>query len=134
MGSSCIDQVERQLQGRLLATKWLGERVLLSNFRVAHGVTVPLVCGIEEDWLKLSIVPLGKIPADPSKTEALYRNLLRWNAEIMFARLSLDEDGDVVLSVEIERALCTEGLIGDALDALTFYGSRYAGEIRTLLT
>jgi hypothetical protein len=134
MSSTWIDQIERQLQGRRLTTTRLGEAVLRSSFRVAHGVTVPLVCGIEDDWLKLSIVPLGRIPTDPSKTEAFYRSLLRWNAEIMFARLSLDEDGDVVLSVEIERARCTDGLIADALDALTFYGSRYAGEIRSLLT
>jgi hypothetical protein len=134
MASEWIDQVERLLQTRRLTTTRLGGGVVRSSFRVSPGLSLPLVCGVEDTWLKLSVVPLGRLPADPSRTEALYRSLLRWNAEIMFARLSLDEDGDIVLSVELELSRCTDGLLGDAVDALTFYGSRYAGEIRALVS
>jgi hypothetical protein len=81
----------------------------------------------------LTVVPLGRLPADRSKAERLYLQLLRWNGEIMFARFSLDEDGDVLLSVEFPIADLDDSEMGDALDVLTFYASKYGPDIRSII-
>src|SRR4051794_38831731 len=77
----------------------LGPGTLRSSFR-GNDVTFPLVVQFEEGWVKLTVLPIARMPADATKAEKLYERLLRLNGEIMLARFSLDEDGDVLLSVE----------------------------------
>ena len=56
---------------------------------------------MEDGWCKLHVLPIVRLPGDLDKAEKLYHQLLKLNGEILLARFSLDEDGDVILSVEL---------------------------------
>src|SRR4051794_23792830 len=77
----------------------IGAHMLRSSFRGQHN-TLPLLVQLESEWVKLMVLPIVRLPTDVAKAERLYDRLLRLNGEIMLARFSLDEDGDVLLTVE----------------------------------
>lgn len=74
-----------------------------------------------------------RLPGDAAKAEKLYERLLRLNAQIMLARFSLDEDGDVLLSVEFPSTDLDPSEMHDALDVLTFYAEQHQAEIRSIV-
>jgi hypothetical protein len=133
MNSAVIDQLEAFLKKRDWTTTRLAAATIRTSFKAPRGTMYPLVATHEGEWVKLAVVPLGRLPPDLVKAENLYGQLLRWNGELMFARFSLDEDGDVILSVEFPVDDLDESEIGDALDVLTFYANKYGPEIRAII-
>jgi hypothetical protein len=112
----------------------LGPETLRSSFRGTQTrTTFPLVVQFEEGWVKLVVLPIARLPADGSKAERLYERLLRLNGEIMLARFSLDEDGDVLLSVEFPAGDLDASEIQDALDVLTYYAEKLQPEIKAIV-
>jgi hypothetical protein len=79
------------------------------------------------------VLPIVRLPADDSKADLLYKRLLKLNGEILLARFSLDEDGDVILSVELPVTDLDASEIRDALDVLSVYAERHQGELRQLV-
>ncbi|MDP3276964.1 MAG: YbjN domain-containing protein [Deltaproteobacteria bacterium] len=131
--NSVMDRVEKLLEGRKWSSTRLGDTTVRTSFRVGGGATVPLVITFEKTWVKLAVIPLGRLPAEATRAEQLYKSLLEWNGEIRMARFSLDEDGDVLLSAEIPTGEATDSLLSDALDSLAYYADRHASEIKSLL-
>ena len=110
----------------------LGPGTLRSSFR-GNEATFPLVVQFEDGWVKLTVLPIARMPADATKAEKLYERLLRLNGEIMLARFSLDEDGDVLLSVEFPSQNMDQSEIRDALDVLTYYAEKHQAEIKSIV-
>jgi hypothetical protein len=110
----------------------LAPNVLRSSFRGAE-VTLPLVVQLEDAWVKMTVVPIVRMPSDGAKAEALYDRLLRLNAQIKLARFSLDEDGDVLLSVEFPSRELDASELRDALDVLTYFAETYQPEIKAIV-
>ncbi len=121
------------MKARDWATTRLGDNTIRTSFKAARGAMYPLVTTCEPQWVKLAVVPLGRLPPDLAKAERLYQQLLQWNGEIMFARFSLDEDGDVLLSVEFPVNDLDDSELGDALDVLTFYANKYGPDIKATI-
>ncbi len=111
----------------------IGPGTLRSSFRGADA-TFPLVVQFDDGWVKLMVLPIARMPADAQKAEALYEKLLRLNGEIMLARFSLDEDGDVLLSVEFPASELDPSEIRDSLDVLTYYAEKHQPEIKAITT
>ena len=65
---------------------------------------------------------------------ALYRFLLQVNHEIKLAKLSLDEEGQLYLSVEALSTTCDATTFRAALTALRTYYEQYHREIELLAT
>jgi hypothetical protein len=107
--------------------------VIRTSFRGAN-TTFPLVVQVEDGWLKLTVLPIARLPPDADKAEKLYDRLLRLNGEIMLARFSLDEDGDVQLSVEFPARDLDRSEIKDAFDVLTYYAERHHPELKAIVT
>lgn len=128
-----VSRVEAFLKSRDWATTRLADHTIRTSFKAARGAMYPLVTTCDEAWVKLAVVPLGRLPADLAKAEKLYSQLLRWNGELMFARFSLDEDGDVILSVEFPVGDLDDSELGDALDVLTYYANKFGPDIKATI-
>ncbi len=83
--------------------------------------------------LVLLVLPIVRLPGDVDKAEKLYLRLLKLNGELLLARFSLDEDGDVILSVELPLSDLDASEIKDSLDVLSVYAERYQSELRQLV-
>lgn len=127
------EKIEAFLREQGWPTTRLGPNTLRSSFRGASA-TLPLVIQFEDGWLKLVVLPIARLPADVTKAERLYERLLRLNGEIMLARFSLDEDGDVLLSVEFPASELDPSEIRDALDVLTYYAERHQPEVKAIVS
>ncbi len=127
-----VDKIEAFLSQQGWPVTRIAPSVLKSNFRGSHSA-FPLAVQIEDSWIKLMVVPMARMPTDASKAEILYERLLRLNREIRLARFSLDEDGDVLLSVEFPGGELDPSEIKDALDVLSFYAEKHQPEIKRIV-
>jgi hypothetical protein len=126
------EKVEQYLEQQGWPVTRIASGTLRSSFRGANATTFPLVVQFEEGWVKLMVLPIARMPADAQKAEQLYERLLRLNGEIMLARFSLDEDGDVLLSVEFPQSDLDASEIRDSLDVLTYYAEKHHGELKAI--
>jgi hypothetical protein len=60
------------------------------------------------------------------------KRLLKLNREINMAKFSIDEDGDVVLSVEYRIENLDASEVRDAVDVLAFYTEKHHAEVQSL--
>lgn len=125
------EKVEQYLQENGWPVTRIASGTLRSSFRGANA-TFPLVVQFEDDFVKLMVLPIARMPEKAEKAEALYERLLRLNGEIMLARFSLDEDGDVLLSVEFPQSDLDASEIRDSLDVLTYYAEKHQPELKQI--
>lgn len=125
-----------KVEGHLQKLGWpvisLSPGTWRSSFRGNSGV-FPLVIQVDDGWCKLLVLPIVRLPGDVDKAEKLYLRLLKLNGELLLARFSLDEDGDVILSVELPLSDLDASEIKDSLDVLSVYAERYQSELRQLV-
>jgi hypothetical protein len=87
---------------------------------------------VDGRFLNLAAVPYLRLPADEQRAEQLMNRLLHLNREMNLAKFSVDDDGDVVLSVEYPLADLDPSEVRDALDVLSFYADRYWASLNDL--
>lgn len=125
-----------KVEGHLQKLGWpvisLSPGTWRSSFRSNSGV-FPLVIQVDDGWCKLLVLPIVRLPGDVEKAEKLYLRLLKLNGELLLARFSLDEDGDVILSVELPLSDLDASEIKDSLDVLSVYAERFQAELRQLV-
>ncbi len=81
-----------------------------------------------------AIVPFVKSPQeDLERAGKLYTRLLELNHQLLMAKFSIDDDLDVVLSVEYPSAEIDRSEFDDALDVLSYYADRHYVELRALV-
>ncbi|MBL8602169.1 MAG: YbjN domain-containing protein [Myxococcales bacterium] len=130
----------KKIEGLLGELRWpvisLGPGTWRSSFR-GKTTVFPLVIQVQPQgdraWCKLAVLPVVRLPADPEKAEKLYARLLRLNGEMLLSRFSLDEDGDVILSVEFPIGELDPSELRDSLDVLSVYAERHHVELRQLV-
>ncbi len=83
-------------------------------------------------WVNFAIVPFLKTPKDEPKAKKLYGRILELNHQLLMAKFSIDDDLDLVLSVEYPTAELDESEFVDALDVLSYYAERHYDELRGL--
>src|SRR5262245_11226625 len=84
---------------------------------------------LTESWTFFTIVPFVRAPEDTAATHRLHRQLLRLNREINMAKFAIDDEGDVVLTVELPTENLDASEFRDAIDALAFYAARHYVEV-----
>jgi hypothetical protein len=99
----------------------------------AAGRTFPLLVRAHAGYLTFAIVPLFKTPEDSTRAAALYDELLRLNHVLMLAKFSIDDDLDVVLSVEYPLGMLDPSEVSDALSALSHYADVHFAQLQLLL-
>ena len=80
----------------------------------------------------MAVVPFVRSPRDADRARALYERLLQLNHSLLMAKFSIDDDLDVVLSVEYPLAELDASEFRDALDALLHYADRYYRDVKAL--
>ncbi len=126
------ETVEKQLArggwrfDRITEDTWRG------RFRGRTG-TFPLLVRIDpEGYLTFAIVPYLKSPEECGRAHALYDRLLTLNQTLLMAKFGIDDDLDVVLSVEYPTRELDPSEFADALDVLSYYANLYYEELATL--
>ncbi len=84
---------------------------------------------LTENWLIFSIAPLVNAPEESVCEQRLHKHLLQLNFIINMAKFSLDEDGDVVLTVELPTENLDYSEFADGLNALSYYADTHYLEI-----
>lgn len=95
---------------------WItGVRTRVSSFRIFVRIT--------EHWIFFVVNPL--VVAPPRKKDRLrfYYHALRYNFDMNFAKLSLDADGDLSMSIEIPTENFVYSHFADALDGLSHHAA-----------
>ena len=81
----------------------------------------------------IAIVPILKTPEDGMHAAKLYNELLRLNHVLMFAKFSIDDDLDIVLSVEYPLGQLDPSEVTDALAALGHYADQHFTALTQIL-
>ena len=129
------ETVERLLEAggwqftRLTADTWRG------HFRCQTGRSFPYLVRLDREarWLTFAVVPFLRSPEDEARCAALYGRLLQLNQVLMMAKLSIDDDLDVVLSVDYPTEQLDESEFVDAMNALAYYADTHHGELADLV-
>ncbi|MFK7991461.1 MAG: YbjN domain-containing protein [Sandaracinaceae bacterium] len=80
-------------------------------------------------YVCFAIVPFVKSPEEQPRSEKLYARLLELNQSLLMAKFSIDDDLDVVLSVEYPSNELDRSEFDDALDVLSYYADRHFEEL-----
>jgi hypothetical protein len=109
----------------------VSEATLRSRFR-GGGRMFPVYIHRETEHVTFAVIPFLRLPEDEAAGDAVIDRLLRLNREMNMAKFSVDEDGDVVLSVEYRLEDLDPSEVRDAIDVLSFYAEKYQPEMRRL--
>lgn len=103
-----------------------------SHFR-GRNASFPFYVRLDpQGYVCFVIVPFVKTPEDSQQSASLYRRLLELNQSLLMAKFSIDDDLDVVLSVEYPSGELDRSEFDDALDVLSYYADRHYDELRAL--
>lgn len=83
-------------------------------------------------YVCFAIVPFLRSPEGEGKSAALYERLLTLNQSLLMAKFSIDDDLDVVLSVEYPCQDLDRSEFDDALDVLSYYADEHYRELQAL--
>ena len=126
-----FDDVRRCLEGDGWPVETLSEVTLRSRFR-RGGRAFPLLVHAADEFVTFAVIPFARLPEDPDEAEPVLERLLRLNREINMAKFSVDDDGDVVLSVDYRLEDLDPSEVRDAADVLSFYAEKHHAEVAAL--
>src|SRR4051812_12386708 len=109
----------------------LSPATLRTRFRGGDRV-FPVFIHQEPEHVVFAVIPFVHLPDDDGARDALAERLLEHNREMNMAKFSVDEDGDVVLSVEHRAEDLDPSEVRDAVDVLSFYAEKYRAEVQRL--
>jgi hypothetical protein len=126
-----FNEVRACMEGDGWPVEALSEATMRSRFR-GGGKVFPLFVHIEQLFITFAVIPFAKLPSDADAGDVLMKRLLELNREINLAKFSIDDDGDVVLSVEFRLADLDPSEVRDAVDVLSFYAEKHYAEVDRL--
>jgi hypothetical protein len=109
----------------------VSESTLRSRFRGGDRI-FPVFVHLEPAYVTFAVIPFARLPDDEEVAEEVVAHLLRQNREMNMAKFSVDEDGDVILSVEYRIEHLDPSEVRDALDVLSFYAEKYREDIQRI--
>ena len=131
-----LDLSEGAIRELLQSGGWPCDRISddtwRSHFRGRSG-SFPFFVRVADGFLTFAIVPFLRSPEDKTKADGLYGRLLELNQSLLMAKFSIDDDLDVVLSVEYPTEHLDRSEFEDCLDVLSYYADRHYDELRALL-
>jgi hypothetical protein len=128
---------DESIRALLQAGGWPCDRInddtWRSHFRGRHA-SFPFYVRVDDErgFITFAIVPFLRSPDDATRAAALYERLLILNQSLLMAKFSIDDDLDVVLSVEYPTAELDKSEFDDALDVLSYYADRHYVELGEL--
>jgi hypothetical protein len=126
-----FDEVRACLERDGWPIEQVSDATMRSRFRVGERI-FPVFVHLEREFVTFAVIPFARLPDDEVAVDALVSSLLKKNREMNMAKFSIDEDRDVILSVEYRVQDLDPSEIRDAVDVLSFYAERYCAEIQKL--
>ncbi len=83
-------------------------------------------------YVVCAVIPFVRSPEVDELAHRLYLRLMALNQQLMMAKLSIDDDLDVVLSVEYPTAALDESELADAIRVLAHYADLHLEELEEL--
>lgn len=128
---------DRTVRGVLEEGGWpcdqISDDTWRSHFRGRHA-SFPFFVRLDPSgYVHFAIVPFVRTPEEPERAGRLYQRLLELNQKLLMAKFSIDDDFDVVLSVEYPAAEMDRSEFDDALDVLSYYADQHYAELRDLV-
>lgn len=108
----------------------VSDATMRSRFRSGERI-FPVFVHLDPAYVSFAVIPFAKLQADEAG-DGLAERLLEMNREMNLAKFSVDEDGDVVLSVEYPIQDLDPSEVRDAIDVLSFYAGKYHAEVGEL--
>jgi hypothetical protein len=124
-------QLEDYLTRAGLRYERVDETTIGSAFR-GQSASFPFFIRLTEDWIFFTITPFVGAPPNERALLPLYRRLLELNRTMNLAKFALDEDLDVLLTVELPTEDVSATELDDALNALSFYADAHYAEVKAL--
>jgi|HubBroStandDraft_6_1064221.scaffolds.fasta_scaffold157124_2 hypothetical protein len=125
-----LAEVRACLEGDGWPVDLLSDVTMRSRFRCGERI-FPLFVHLEDAYMTFAVIPFARLPIDEAG-DFMADRLLALNREMNMAKFSVDEDGDVVLSVEYPLADLDPSEVRDAVDVLSFYAEKYRVEVAEL--
>jgi hypothetical protein len=126
-----FEEIRACIEGDGWPVEIISEATMRSQFRGAAGL-FPLFIHTEAYFVTFAVIPFAHLPEKSAIAVPLMRRLLQLNREINLAKFSIDEDADVILSVEYRLEDLDPSEIRDAVDVLSFYAEKYHTEVLSL--
>lgn len=124
-----------EIRACLTADGWpvdvLSSAVLQSRFRGKARI-FPMLIQMGEVFVTFAVLPFARAPEDSEDADTLLRKLLAYNRQMNLAKFSIDEDDDIVLSVEYRVADLDPSEVRDAVNVVSYYADKYYAEISKL--
>ena len=105
--------------------------VLQSRFRGKARI-FPMLIQMGDVFVTFAVLPFVRAPEDSEEADVLLRKLLAYNRQMNLAKFSIDEDDDIVLSVEYRLADLDPSEVRDAVNVVSYYADKYYLEIAKL--
>ena len=126
-----LEEIKACLEGEGWPVELLSDATLRSGFK-GSARSFLLFVHIEATYVTFAVIPFVRLPPEAEAADEVARQLLRLNREINMAKFSVDEDGDVVLSVEYRLEDLDPSEVRDAVDVLSLYTEKYHAEVKQL--
>lgn len=123
-----FEQILAYLQTHGWPVELLSENTARSRF-AGSSRTFTFFVHSDGNYLTLLCVPYARLPADEPRARQLMDRVLHMNREMNMAKFSVDDDGDVVLSVDYPIAELQETEVRDTLDVLSYYADKHWEEV-----
>lgn len=126
-----FDEIRACLASEGWAAEVVSSDTLRSDFQGTERL-FPLFVRLAPPFVLFAVIPFVRLPLHAEDADAVVRRLLQLNREINMAKLSADEDGDVILSVEYRLEDLDPSEVRDAVNALSFYANKLYAELQQL--
>ena len=102
----------------------LDDTHFLTGFRSEVTDSFAIYITLAPNWVYFTISPYVEAPKNVTCEQKLYEHLLRLCQQMNMAKFTIDNDGDVVLTVELPRENLDYSEFSDALGALSYYADQ----------
>ncbi len=105
------------------------------SFVVSAGADAPPIALMVDDTIVAVRVDIGKLPSDPTRQNALFRQLLRYNAsDLVHASYALEENDEIVLSAGLVLDNLDQNELAGVLSDIDIALARHVAKLRQLAT
>jgi hypothetical protein len=126
------EQIGSLLRSRGLSADRITPDTWRSHFR-GTSASLPFFVRVDRNgYITFAIVPFLKSPKSPERATVLYRRLLELNQDLLMAKFSIDDDLDIVLSVEYPTRELDESEFDDAINVMSYYADKHFLELSRL--
>lgn len=126
-----LDEISACLRADGWPIEKLTDVTIQSKFRGKARV-FPMLIHMSDEFVAFAVLSYVRAPEDADDADDLLRQLLRYNRQMNLAKFSIDEDDDVILSVEYRLADLDPSEVRDAASVVSFYADKYYEEVERL--